>query len=99
MGFPQRAGQDSVMEGSVARRGRVRNVDAQRAVLAATLDELSDRGFLGLSIEGVALRAGVAKTTIYRWWPDKTALALDALWSLQELPEPDTGALATELEQ
>lgn len=72
---------------------------AQAAVLDATLAELSEHGFFGLSIEGVALRAGVAKTTIYRWWRDKVALALEALGSLPELPEPDTGSLALDLEE
>jgi AcrR family transcriptional regulator len=98
MACPPVATQPVAMQ-EVKRRGRSRDMHAHAAVLDATLAELSDHGFLGLSIEGVALRAGVAKTTIYRWWPDKVALALEALRSLPELPEPDTGTLATDLEQ
>jgi AcrR family transcriptional regulator len=80
------------------RRGRPRSDRAREAILAATLGELTEHGFLGLGIEAIAQRAGVAKTTIYRWWPDKIALALDALRHLPELPESDTGSLVGDLD-
>ncbi len=51
----------------------------EEAVFAATLDALADRGYGALTIEGVAARSGVAKTTIYRWWPSKAALVIDAI--------------------
>jgi AcrR family transcriptional regulator len=79
-------------------RGRPRSDRAREAILDATLGELTDHGFLGLGIEAIAQRAGVAKTTIYRWWPDKIALALDALRHLPELPESDTGSLVGDLD-
>lgn len=62
--------------------GRPRSVEAQQAILDTTLSLLAAQGFDGMSIEEVALRAGVGKTTIYRWWDSKEALALDALQRL-----------------
>lgn len=79
------------------RPGRPRSEAARTAILAAALDELVAHGILGTSIEAVAARAGVSKATIYRWWPDKVALALDALWGLPELEVPDTGSLEQDM--
>jgi AcrR family transcriptional regulator len=61
------------------RRGRPRDESLDAAILDATVEELIARGFIGLSIEAVAARAGVAKTTLYRRWPNTTELALDAM--------------------
>ena len=61
------------------RRGRPRSRAANRAILTATLELLVERGFEGLTIEDVAARAGVAKTTLYRRWPSKSALVVAAL--------------------
>src|SRR5580692_11427023 len=47
------------------------------AVLAATLAELADTGYAALTIEAIARRAGVHKTTIYRHWPDRESLVAD----------------------
>jgi AcrR family transcriptional regulator len=82
---------------SPAARGRPRSLRAKQAVLAATLDELVDVGLLRLSIESVAARAQVGKATIYRWWPDKVALVLEALRELPTMPEPETGSLREDL--
>jgi AcrR family transcriptional regulator len=70
-----------------------------RAVLEAALEELGLRGYASLSIEEVALRAGVNKTSIYRRWPSKGELVRAALLRLRddEAPLPDTGALETDL--
>lgn len=74
--------------------GRPRSAQAHKAVLEATLKLLAERGSRGLTIEAVADRSGVAKTTIYRWWPSKVALVLEALSSLrQRAPVPDTGSI------
>ncbi|MFE2481325.1 TetR/AcrR family transcriptional regulator C-terminal ligand-binding domain-containing protein [Streptomyces sp. NPDC059389] len=72
---------------------------AQAAVRAATLAELVDRGFAELTIEGVAQRAGVHKTTIYRRWTDRESLVVDALAEhlATDIPIPDTGAVETDL--
>src|ERR1700759_4765659 len=56
-----------------------RNEQARLAVLHAADDLLAERGFAGLTIEGIAARAGVAKQTIYRWWPSKVEVLLDTL--------------------
>ncbi|GAA3132018.1 helix-turn-helix domain-containing protein [Nonomuraea salmonea] len=46
----------------------------QREIFDATLRLVAERGYDGLTVEGVAERSGVNKTTIYRWWPSKAAL-------------------------
>ncbi|PXY21717.1 TetR family transcriptional regulator [Prauserella coralliicola] len=68
-------------------------------VYAATLALLTERGYDGLTIEGVAARSGVNKTTIYRWWPSRDALLGAALTdaNLLELNVPDTGTLREDL--
>ncbi|GAA2812972.1 TetR/AcrR family transcriptional regulator [Crossiella cryophila] len=70
-----------------------------QAIFTATLELLAERGYDGLTMEGVAARSGVHKTTIYRWWTDKDALLGAALLNsaLLELPAPDTGTLRGDL--
>ena len=60
-------------------------------VRQAALAELGEAGYGAFTIESVAARAGVAKTTIYRHWPSKLALVSDALETLNEQPGPDLG--------
>ncbi|MGP8301207.1 TetR/AcrR family transcriptional regulator [Streptomyces inhibens] len=69
-------------------------------IFDATLDLLAAKGYEGLTIEGVAERSGVNKTTIYRWWPSKGALLGAALMGARRLDiEPaDTGSLQGDLE-
>ena len=70
----------------------------QRA-LGATLDLVAERGIAGASIEAVSARSGVAKTTVYRQWPNQAALVLDAFRSIApDPPLPDTGSLRGDLE-
>jgi AcrR family transcriptional regulator len=69
------------MTAAVRRPGRPRSEVIDAAIREATIDELIERGFLGLSMEAVAARAGVAKTTLYRRWPGTQELALDAMRS------------------
>ncbi|KOU15336.1 TetR family transcriptional regulator [Streptomyces sp. WM6372] len=73
---------------------------AQAAVRAATLAELLDRGYAELTVEGVAQRAGVHKTTLYRRWKDRASLVVDALAEhfATDIPMPDTGAVETDLQ-
>src|SRR5690349_25172745 len=82
-----------------ARRGRPRSQEADRAILTATVELLAERGLAAMSIEEVAARAGVGKTTIYRRWPSKGLLALDAFVDSfrEEQPLPDTGTLRGDL--
>jgi AcrR family transcriptional regulator len=63
--------------------GRPRDPEVDRAILEATIELLARDGFGGLSIEAVAARAEVGKTTIYRRWPSKIPLVVDALASLK----------------
>ncbi|WP_172892141.1 TetR/AcrR family transcriptional regulator [Jatrophihabitans sp. GAS493] len=59
--------------------GRPRSEAADAAILDATTALLAEIGWSGLTVEGVAARAGVAKTTVYRRWPGKDELALEAI--------------------
>jgi AcrR family transcriptional regulator len=77
--------------------GRPRSEPARRAILRTTLKTLEQQGLNGLTIEGVAARAGVGKATIYRWWPSRLALVLEAMEQLPELRAPDKGSFAADL--
>ena len=78
--------------GERAKRGRRRDPGAQDAILEATRGSLLEVGYPGLTIESVARRAGVGKSTIYRWWPTKGALVLEATSEHLEIGVvPDTG--------
>src|SRR5215470_2976845 len=71
------------------RRGRPRSEQADRAIIEAALDLFAESGAEGLCIETVAAKAGVGKATIYRRWPGKEELLLDAIAAMQApLPEP-----------
>ncbi|TDC47148.1 TetR/AcrR family transcriptional regulator [Jiangella ureilytica] len=65
------------------RAGRPRSEGADRAIIEATLDLLADYGIAGTTIEGVAARAGVGKTTIYRRWKGLESLICDAVAELK----------------
>jgi AcrR family transcriptional regulator len=72
--------------------GRPRSERAEKAILEATLDLLAEEaGVAGVTIEAVAARAGVGKTTIYRRWPNKEKLIIDALASTKASLPPLTG--------
>jgi AcrR family transcriptional regulator len=72
---------------------------ARQAVLEAADDLLVERGFAGVTIEGIAARAGVAKQTIYRWWPSKVDVLLEAFTQdmAENLTPPDHGDLGHDL--
>ncbi|KAA0022292.1 TetR/AcrR family transcriptional regulator [Antrihabitans cavernicola] len=59
--------------------GRPRSESTRRAILDAAYDMLAETGFRGLTMEAIAQRAGAGKTTLYRWWPSKAAILLDAV--------------------
>jgi AcrR family transcriptional regulator len=60
------------------RLGRPRSVATQAAILAASLRLTERIGYAQLTIEGIAAEAGVGKQTVYRWWPSKAAVVLEA---------------------
>jgi AcrR family transcriptional regulator len=84
---------------SEPRRGRPRSEKAKDAVLDAAADLLLESGLTAVSMDEVAAHAGVSKATIYRWWPTKESLALEALYHEWESSTraDDTGALRTDL--
>ena len=80
--------------GSIGRGPKVR-----ATVLAATLAELAGTGYAALTVDDVARRAGVHKTTIYRRWKNRESLVTDAMTDLAatQVPFPDTGDIDTDL--
>jgi AcrR family transcriptional regulator len=77
-----------------------RSARVRESILAAVFRELIESGYAALSVEAVASRAGVNKTTIYRRWPTLDDLLVDALttWSLEAIPPVmDTGRIDTDL--
>ena len=81
-------------------RGRPRSEKARKAILDAAAELLLARGLSAVSMDAVAERAGVSKATIYRWWPSKETLALDALytdWAAAQPAPRDTGSLRGDL--
>src|SRR6202161_2729160 len=81
-------------------RGRPRSEKAHKAILAAAAGLLLEHGLAQVSMDAVAERAGVSKATIYRWWPTKETLALDALyteWAAAAPVPQDTGSLRGDL--
>jgi AcrR family transcriptional regulator len=61
------------------RAGRPRSEKARKAILGAAIEIVLDRGLDAMTMDDVASRAGVSKATIYRWWPSKELLALEAV--------------------
>lgn len=79
-------------------RGRPRRPETADAILRATVELLRETGYGGLSIDAVAVRAGVTRPTVYRRWPDKAHLVIDALsGAVPPAPAPDTGDTRTDL--
>lgn len=87
---------------ATARRGGAQRSETARiAVLEAAASLFAERGYEHLTIEGIASRAGVAKQTIYRWWPSKSAVVAESLIEGMLLPGqldlPDTGDIRVDL--
>lgn len=79
---------------TTASSGRPRRAGVEDAVITATAELVASRGFAGTSLDEIAVRARVAKTTVYRRWPSKAALCVDAL--VQLLGEPPAVAVQHE---
>lgn len=73
--------------------------DVTEAIRTAVFEELASVGYARMSIEGIARRAGVGKTAVYRRWKSKLHLVLDLVSAIavQGLPAPDTGSLEGDL--
>src|SRR5439155_4247349 len=68
------------------------------AIVDAALALCREHGYARVSIEAIAARAGVGKQTIYRWWPSKGAVVLEAFERVAaEIPVPDTGDVASDM--
>ena len=76
-------------------RGRRRSERSHRAIVAATQELLVEDGYQALTIEGVAARAGVGKQTIYRWWPSRAALVLEAYLAGSDAVPPPAQSTTT----
>ncbi|WP_255953611.1 TetR/AcrR family transcriptional regulator [Streptomyces odontomachi] len=81
--------------------GRRRNEAARQAILDAALRLLAASDGTRVTVETIAREAGVGKQTLYRWWPSKGAVLLDALLDRadQDVPTPDTGRLRDDLRE
>ncbi|MFD6511815.1 TetR/AcrR family transcriptional regulator [Rhodococcus sp. NPDC060176] len=84
---------------STPQRPGGRSARVREAVLAATAAELSERGFAAMTIEDIATRSGVHKTTIYRRWSTLAQLVADTAVevSATTVPIPDTGSIESDL--
>jgi AcrR family transcriptional regulator len=80
-------------------RGRPRDPQTDERIVAAAAALLHRRGFEKMTVDEVAAEAGVGKATVYRRWPSKDDLAVAAMERLYsvEIPQPDTGSIATDL--
>lgn len=80
-------------------RGRPRSAAAHQAILDAAIDILAESGIEALTVEGIASRAGVGKTTIYRRWPNKELLLVEAVSNIvtADEPLPDNGSIREDL--
>jgi AcrR family transcriptional regulator len=84
--------------GAHRRPGRPRDPGYDKVILDATLEILLDKGYAGLTVDGVAARTGVGRPTIYRRWRSKPALVIAALTQSPNLSlTPDTGTLRDDL--
>jgi AcrR family transcriptional regulator len=81
------------------RRPGGRSARVRRAVLDATIDAVAHSGVVGLTVEDIADRSGVHKTTVYRRWPSLDDLVVEALLDRAEehVPVPDKGNLRSDL--
>jgi len=80
-------------------RGRPRDESARRRILKAALDLMDETTFAQVTAEAIAERAGTSKATVYRWWPNKAAVVIEAFREAfaPELPLRDTGSLREDL--
>ena len=79
--------------------GRPRSESARQAILAAAESLLARDGYAGVTMEAIAVTAGVSKATLYRWWPNKSAVLMEAFVAANGTccAGPDTGDVGADL--
>jgi AcrR family transcriptional regulator len=77
-------------------RGRPRSEERRDAVLKAAMELMREDDLRRASVDRISARSGVSKATIYKWWPNRTAVAIEAFLHqmMAEAPVPDTGSAA-----
>src|ERR1700678_1430754 len=77
-------------------RGRPRSEEHRDAVLKATMELMQEDELRRASVDRISARSGVSKATIYKWWLNRTAVAIDAFLNqgMAAAPVPDTGSAA-----
>ena len=87
-------------QNSPPKKTRRRSQSSHEAILKATVELLEEVGYVSMSIEGIARRAGVGKQTIYRWWSSKANLVMEAYTAVvaKKIPLPNTGKVQEDLE-
>jgi AcrR family transcriptional regulator len=98
---PNKLPSASIRERNSGGKTRQRSDEARAAILKAALELLDELGYAALSMEAIADRSGSAKTTIYRWWPSKAAVVLDAYihTRARQIAVKSTGELSSDLER
>jgi AcrR family transcriptional regulator len=81
--------------------GRPRDAEVKRRILDAAQKLLEDVGFSSSTVDAIADEAGASKATVYRWWPNKASVLIDAFRQAvgQELPFPNTGIFEEDIRQ
>jgi AcrR family transcriptional regulator len=87
------------IEARPVRRGRPRSAETEQAILESAYRMMASEGLAATSIDAVARHSGVSKMTIYKWWPTREALLIDAFLRQAEskLPLPGSGDAPTRL--
>jgi len=82
-------------------RGRQRSAEAEAAIMTATIDLLRKKCLREVTADAIAQKAGVSKATLYKWWPNKNLIALDAFMAKMRasVPTPDTGSALRDFTQ
>jgi AcrR family transcriptional regulator len=81
--------------------GRPRDEEVSKRILDAAEKLLEDVGVTSTTVDAIADLAGASKATVYRWWPNKASVLIDAFRQAvgEELPFPDTGAFEEDIRQ
>ena len=79
--------------------GRPRDEEARKRILNAALELVEEQGFAQVTSDAIAERAGASKSTVYRWWPNKAAVVIEAFREAvePEVPFPDTGSFRADI--